>query len=887
MKNDDLDAPISALRRKLLLGLPSGLAVTAPLALVSCGGSDDPPASLAPASADHAEIEAIVARLPAVERSAVKVGVTLPAGSGVSLAGTALSTANCNAQVAADGTSAVSLINGAPQMAYLFGSGGKLLLMSIVEPGVRTTVDSRGTAEALVLIACEAALYGPAMEVAVREVLRTHAIVEPVRLAVEAAMARNGIDSADTALMQALATAVAALRKPPLEASGAGRKRAQGLTTIPDLQSGLKVTAVADAYNTMVLTNTYRRRVCAWVSQIGYFDGAGNAVQLPAPLPIKDFFPVTLDSTGPLSFESLVSIAGDYVAGLIQDLGFLADYERGNFIWTPVDSKPVALEVAPAAATVAVYRTRAVGVGASAGLAQTAEETAKLKELLGATLWNDILLPLIKNFILPIVSARVEKSLSDVAGQLLLAATVDMTSLEISGSYFPATVAAMKNGDAKEVLIQFFSEFLTSNTWSKLLETAVAAYQSAGYPVTLTAGIRDASGTLIGLNLLDPGIAAKQITDAMGKFAKIIAVIKAVATLGDYAALAKDWASSSLVDEFTTSVSKAKISLAPDPLLMDGVAVIAAVTATIEGLDAGLTPDNVFVDWKCSGKYGDLHERGGAGVNVFQTLLTSPAQDYVPNGKEEDPAAPDTIEATAFYRSPTTNKRVEIGSAKVPVKFKKAFSLALSPAGLTVFPTDTDMTVTALFNEKLPTGATVAWEWSHAGNGSLATLPADANPANSSVKFKSGTGEGTATITVKATVDIPASGTTPPSLVLVDPVSITFDVKKNLTTLTLDVSGGVFACTDSLACGVSEYTAFVVPRFDQAVLYRAVLSGYAYPGCNRTVTWTSTVADGGDCNFPVTYFPHSSFGQTGAWAVWIGFGGAFSGKCVVTITLKP
>ena len=78
-----------------------------------------------------------------------------------------------------------------------------------------------------------------------------------------------------------------------------------------------------------------------------------------------------------------------------------------------------------------------------------------------------------------------------------------------------------------------------------------------------------------------------------------------------------------------------------------------------------------------------------------------------------------------------------------------------------------------------------------------------------------------------------------------------------------------------------------MPRFAKAVLYHAVLSGYAYPGCNRSITWTSVVGDGGDCNFPVTYFPHSSAGATDTWAVWIGFGGAFSGKCVVTVTLKP
>ena len=87
-------------------------------------------------------------------------------------------------------------------------------------------------------------------------------------------------------------------------------------------------------------------------------------------------------------------------------------------------------------------------------------------------------------------------------------------------------------------------------------------------------------------------------------------------------------------------------------------------------------------------------------------------------------------------------------------------------------------------------------------------------------------------------------------------------------------------------CGVSEYTAFIVPRLANAIGYKAVLSGYAYPSCNRTVSWTGPKVDGGGCNFPVSYHPHTSAGATNLWAVWIGFGGALSGKCVVTITLK-
>ena len=81
MKTHELDAPVNPIRRSFLLGLPSGLALTAPFALVSCGGSDDAeaPAAAAGSSVDKAAIDAIIAKLPAVTRSAVKVGVTLPA----------------------------------------------------------------------------------------------------------------------------------------------------------------------------------------------------------------------------------------------------------------------------------------------------------------------------------------------------------------------------------------------------------------------------------------------------------------------------------------------------------------------------------------------------------------------------------------------------------------------------------------------------------------------------------------------------------------------------------------------------------------------------------------------------------------------------------------
>lgn len=239
----------------------------------------------------------------------------------------------------------------------------------------------------------------------------------------------------------------------------------------------------------------------------------------------------------------------------------------------------------------------------------------------------------------------------------------------------------------------------------------------------------------------------------------------------------------------------------------------------------------------------------------------------------------------AFYRNPTTAERVVMGTAKVQVKFKKAFNLGMSPGTMFVFPSDNEMNFTAFFKEKLPAGATVAWEWSHGGAGSISAPPPNTNPADSRVLFKSGSSEGATTITARATVDVPAADGKPPAIIIADPVSITFNVRKNLKTIEFEAQGGVYGCTDPLACGVSAYTAFLVPRIPNAVLYKAVLSGYAYPGCNRTVTWNSVKGDGGDCNFPVTYYPHSSAGATNTWAVWIGFGGPMSGRCMVTVTV--
>lgn len=296
-------------------------------------------------------------------------------------------------------------------------------------------------------------------------------------------------------------------------------------------------------------------------------------------------------------------------------------------------------------------------------------------------------------------------------------------------------------------------------------------------------------------------------------------------------------------------------------------------------------------DWICPSQHGSL-QSGGATTSVDMPKVTSGQANATYRlaagslGGETENISVEVFLRAVDAATGATSRR-KIATTQAVAKVKSEFSLSISPPGPTDLPSDTSAMVIAIVKETLPASATVAWEWTHGGAGAIDSPVIDNVPSDSAVSFKSGASDGTATIGVRATITIPATATTAVRTVVTSAVSTTLKVKRGLRQIVMEVSGGVFGCNDPRACGVSEYTAFIVPKLAKATLYSAVLSGYAYPSCNRTVTWTSPKGDGGGCNFPVTYHPHTSMGPTNQWAVWLGFGGPFSGKCVVTITLAP
>ncbi len=293
-------------------------------------------------------------------------------------------------------------------------------------------------------------------------------------------------------------------------------------------------------------------------------------------------------------------------------------------------------------------------------------------------------------------------------------------------------------------------------------------------------------------------------------------------------------------------------------------------------------------EWSCPSQYGSLSsgaQSTSSGQNSFITssaTATYTVRSGLVGGESE------TLRCVVFTTAPdiATGQvvRTDLGSATADVMVKQKFNIELLgvPAES---PTNSTVGLTAHIIETLPTGATVTWTWSGSGVGSVQAPNNDANSAHSIATLNTGASEGTAIFTAQARVVTPDGQATP-----ILPVTRSTQVKQGLREITFEASGGVFACTDPRACGVSEYAAYIVPRYSRAVSYKAVFSGFAFAGCNRTVAWNSVVGDGGGCSFPITYPPHSSAGPTNAWAIWVGFGGPWApgaAKCIVTVTLAP
>lgn len=158
--------------------------------------------------------------------------------------------------------------------------------------------------------------------------------------------------------------------------------------------------------------------------------------------------------------------------------------------------------------------------------------------------------------------------------------------------------------------------------------------------------------------------------------------------------------------------------------------------------------------------------------------------NYIPKGIDAD-AAPETITVRAYFQPiGAAGTRQLIGSAMTTLKFKKRFSLAISP-GTAELPTDGQMGLTAWIVETLPAGADVRHEWKlRSGTGALNVSVADGDTSRSAVDYLAAADETTAVVEVVAVITPGAAL----AVIRTDPVTATITVKKDLKTITVEGS---------------------------------------------------------------------------------------------------
>ncbi len=829
------EQPLIDRRRLLVWALQAG---AGGLLLPGCGGSDD-------ADSGDAGSGPVTEAGPPLDNAAVMGSVLMPAGASVmpGIAGNAFS------QGAVTGSLQfpITVIRTNRLLTVANGPGGGALLSGFLSD-TQTELSARTTAVVLAFEALGGSLQIEAVRLLLLDELDKPGAVAALEAAVAAAIVARGegwLDTRDAALAQALGDLVTSFRTAPASL----HKAAQGAIVDPTArQSGLQVNA--DGVGSAVVANYFRRRVYLYTERVSYRDSSG-----------MEFSSKGLVGAQPLKLGA--------VKGLGSSLNVLADLYAGNKdYYDPTLSEPLSVPVEPATATSTRYSIRGVGLSTGPNKGEldalSTIQKAGWIEVSTQTLVLDLVLPIIANIVLPIAGQSIDdlNSFNGSAGVTKDIITACSQSAEIS---LKIQEGAIGEAVTDAILTIVNSDTLRSGLIQMLLDWVVARYPGS-------AKLSNQEARLFAFNFAD-------------KLTKFVGAVDVGFAIFDAAVASCDLARSDAVTTFTLDVTNAKAALNPQTARTDAIGVPIVFTAAV--VNADLTPDTVLsYTWETTGHFGDisdgLPEHTGASFESSRGVLS-----YVPNGKGS-PGDSDTI-TVRIYKGGVFASRIPIGEAMSTVTYRRPYSLSISPGATSDFPTETDMGLSAFINEALPAGTTVAWNWSHGGVGSIVASPADSNPADSDVTFSSTLQEGAATVTVRATVNVPATPQAPALSFDTDPVQAGLSVKKGLTTITFEVGGGTFACVVPEVCGVGVYTGFVVPKFAKALEYKAVMSGfgignpyYDAVGNTRTQIWNAPVPDRGGIFFPVTDFPHGA-PNTKFWCVW----NPVDGKCVVTVTLKP
>lgn len=827
------------LRRTMLLGMPGGLLMLSPVAFLGCGGSDGDSGELAVAH-DPAATGGIDVRDPgralvgAVAMTSTAVTVEVPAGVTLPLGDLVTYSALGGFQTVSAGGSTVRQLLSTPQWTTVLTSEGLPLLFGYIGGG-NTTLSAHSTATVLLAFSTGADMSWGLNNPAWIEALRAHPATATLAQAITAALVADRYALATGSKAIANAVIVAARAVLPRATGGAVHNRVQGISVNPgQAASGLEP-IIGEALNTAYVRNEKLRRSYYVVRREAYLDAAGVRV-------VESARPVIAsgDIALPPGFDSAGSIVGAVTEAQYSGDATALGYSK---------SADISLPLTPSGAKRTDYSVVVLTAG-NAGLSYDADAYATLsddeKKKIDITLFApenlalrqlfiDLLVPLFLSWLggkigdeakafgpvayktklevalfgqilgmfqstLPDIAAKYRDpknfpnygpvgALNDIVRNHL----ISFVDVPIPGRATPLSVPTLSKFSIS--MLVFLLKYLAYEKLSNLDGEAVLAFlegkadptggnnftwatpKGGGPPQPVWVGAGDVRFAGMGAAMACLSL----VDDALGLLSKT----RQLADMG----------TSRLLETWELKTVKPNLKLSPRPFEVDPIGGTFPLHAEILDNDNdayGVEIGSFSYDWVCVARFGDLLKRNStAGAeqqkNIFTTGTVNATTDFVPNGTTPDGGVADTIKVTVYFEPIGSSKPRELlGTVSTTIVYKKAFSLGINPLAPTDVPSDSSMGVTAFVKETLPEGSTAAWEWSHTGAGSIETVPADSNPNDSSVTFKTTSAEGTATVTARGTFTVPATATKPSRIFITDPVSTTLNVKKGLKTITVE-----------------------------------------------------------------------------------------------------
>ncbi len=912
-------------RRRLLLGLPAGLLVTSPLALVACGGGGDDETVDPGTGVDLHDPGRRFVGTGTTTRT--DVTVTLPAGVTAPAGGLAAHTLIGGFGVVNGGKASLPLAFGGVQLAAVYSFEGLPLLLGFLDSATPGTLDATSTAVALVANAVGAPVFeGEVLtkwlgEIAASDVVAPLAAVvaselkrDVYALAVYSPAISAAVDTAAAGLLAGAATAM----------KNAGDRRLQGITVNPAGERSGVEPMLATTLNTVYVQNAKLRRAYYTIRRESTTDTAGNVTKDPARTVVASGDIPMLPAFG--SAASIITSVTTAVYGG-DDTGLAFSKTPETTLALPDGAKYATYSV-----TVLTAGNVALGYDSAWAVQNLTLDEIRKVDLQQMSVDNLALQQVFVDILMPFALSWIGGKIGDASKSLdlyefrkkeQLALLGELVSL-ISGT-LPAVYAKCRD-DPNYGPVAALSEIMQKHLVT-LVDLPIGGV-NVTVPWLTPFAIKflllllkhyayermDAySGELL-LTFLEGHGQDSAITSSYEwksgsktytfdsntiAHAGLAVASKAMATVNGWlghlnnARITGDILTSKLVETWELKVGKANVKLTPTPLKVDKLGVGYPIKAEIVDNDNdefGAEKGSWRFDWVCTAQYGDLYKPDTGGgtreTNRFSTSNANATCDYMARTIADASAAPETITVKAWFEPiGSSQPAVLVGQATCTLEFKQEFTLKISPQTGARLATDLTLPVYGFVNETLPANASIAWTWTHAGVGTLTTPPTDGNTREHAVTLATGGTAGFVTLGLSAKITIPGTSTTAGRTVITAPVSVSYQVDKGVRTVTFECGGGSFPCGPT--CGVTDYSAFIVPKIPGALSYSGTFSGFGYGPCNRTVTWNSIRGDGGGCNFPITGHPFSAGIDAPAWAVWIGFGGPIEGggKFTATITL--